>query len=61
MNPFWRAYFSNGLAQPPASQVWKEPVNELRVSALGSALDVAAVVASRMERDQIGVLDVWLR
>ena len=31
-------------------------MNELRVSALGSALDVAALVASRMERDQIGIL-----
>ena len=43
--------------QPAASHGWQEPVNELRVSALGSALDVAASVASRMERDQIGVLE----
>ena len=33
----------------------QEPVNELRVSALGGALDVAVQVATRMERDGIGV------
>ncbi|CAL1171882.1 unnamed protein product [Cladocopium goreaui] len=32
----------------------KEAVNELRVSALGGALDVAVQVATRMERDGIG-------
>ena len=30
-------------------------MNELRVSALGGALDVAVQVATRMERDGIGV------
>eukprot|EP00438_Fugacium_kawagutii_P021007 Skav228372 [mRNA] locus=scaffold1981:253314:256501:+ [translate_table: standard] len=32
----------------------KEPVDELRVSGLGAALDVAVQVATRMERDGIG-------
>ncbi|CAK9061423.1 unnamed protein product [Durusdinium trenchii] len=32
----------------------KEPVNELRVTALGSTIDVAVTVAVRMERDGIG-------
>ena len=32
----------------------QEPVSELRVSGLGSALDVALQVATRMERDGLG-------
>ena len=37
----------------------QEAVNELRVSGLGGALDVAVQVATRMERDGIGVSVNW--